>query len=224
MTTRHHIVSRTGLLGVTLAALAALLMAASSAATAQSPSISGGAWQFDAGSSGNVVSITYDGIPAAGLGASDVSVAFDSSVLTVSACSTGDLDGACNPNAPNGPARAAGFKAPAITSGPVTIATLTLDCAGSGNSALSITVNELVDGSSGGAAISAGVSNGSVTCGETASPPPAPTATPGGLPPTGANDGSSGTSLVVLVALATAAGVVFLGSLGAAWALRRRER
>lgn len=112
--------------------------------------IAGGAWAFPAGSTGNVVEIELTDLPEAGLGDADIAVAFDSAVLNVTACDTGDLDGACNPNAPNGPARAAGFAAPAITTEPVVIATLTFDCVGAGGSSdLTITVNELMDGTAG---------------------------------------------------------------------------
>jgi hypothetical protein len=145
---------------------------------ADGPRIDGGSWDFDDGSTGNVVQIEYTGIPAAGLGAADISVAFDSSVLSLTACTAGDLAGACNPNGTAGPARAAGFSAPAITTEPVVIATMTLDCVGAAGStsALTISVNELVDGTPGNAApISATVQNGAVTCGEA---PTGPTPTP----------------------------------------------
>ena len=165
--TSHRIVSRIGWLSLMFAGLAALWVAMSPAALGQSPSIDGGTWQFGANSTGNVVEIKYSGIPAAGLGAADISVAFDSTVLSVAGCSTGDLQGACNPNSPGGPVRAAGFAAPAITTQPVTIATLTVSCLGAAvsSSALTITVNELIDGTVGGEAISASISNGIVTCG-----------------------------------------------------------
>ncbi len=165
--TSNRTVNRIGLLALALTGLVALWLVASQSATADSPSINGQTWQFDADSTGNVVGIVYTGVPTAGLGAADISVAFDSTVLAITACTVGDLDGACNPNAAGGPARAAGFKAPAITTEPVTIATLTVDCVGAAgsNSALTITVNELVDGTVGGQAISASVTNGSVTCG-----------------------------------------------------------
>lgn len=218
--TSHRIISRIGLLGLMLAGLAALWVAMSPAVLGQSPSIAGGTWVFDAGSTGNVIEIKYTGLPAAGLGASDISVVFDSTVLSITACGVGDLDGACNPNAPGGPVRAAGFKAPAVTTEPATIATLTVDCVGDagGNSALTITVNELVDGSVGGQPISAGVTNGSVTCGVAASP----TATPVGLPPTGGEGGdSSGSSLLIVMGIVAAGASAVLGALGVSRVVRR---
>ncbi len=224
--TSHRIVNRIGLLGLMLATLAALWIVASQSTVAQSPNIDGQAWQFDAGSTGNVAGIIYSGLPAAGLGAADISVAFDSTVLAVTGCGTGDLQGACNPNAPGGPARAAGFRAPAITTEPVTIATLTVDCVGAAgsNSALTITVNELVDGSVGGQAISASVTNGTVTCGESgASPPPAPTASPGGLPPTGGEGDSSGSYLLIVMGIVAVGAIAVFGALGG-WRVVRRSR
>ena len=225
--TSHRIVNRIGLLGLMLAALAALWVVASHSAVAQSPNIDGGAWEFDAGSTGNLVAIKYTGLPSTGLGAADISVAFDSTVLAVTGCGTGDLQGACNPNAPGGPARAAGFRAPAITTEPVTIATLTVDCVGAAgsNSALTITVNELVDGSVGGQSISASVTNGAVTCGESGASPPAaptatPTATPGGLPPTGGEGDSSGSSLLIAIGIAAASAIAVLGALGVSRVVR----
>jgi len=217
--TSNRIVKRIGLLALVLTGLVALWLVASYSVVAQSPSIDGGTWQFDADSTGNVVEIKYTGIPAAGLGAADISVAFDSAVLAISACTVGDLAGACNPNAPGGPARAAGFAAPAITTEPVTIATLTVDCVGAAgsNSALTITVNELVDGTVGGQAISASVTNGSVTCGVAASP----TATPVGLPPTGGEDDSSGSSLLIVLGIVAAGAVAIAGALGVSRVMRR---
>ena len=133
------------------------------------PTISGGASSFAAGSSGNVVAITAADLPIEGLGAADITVAFDSAVLAITACDTGDLSGACNPSAPSGPAQAAGFAAPAITTEPVVITTLTLDCVGDDgtSSPLTITVNELKDGTLGDPQpITAVVQDGTVACGE----------------------------------------------------------
>lgn len=230
--TSHHTVTRFGLLGLSLVGLAVLWVITSHGILAQSPSIDGGAWQFDADSTGNTVEIEYTGLPSAGLGAADISIAFDSSVITVSACDTGDLDGACNPNAPDGPARAAGFKAPAITTEPVTLASLTIDCIGDpgSSSALTITVNELVDGTPGDAQpISASVQNGTVTCGVSETPvgpgPPqeSPTATPGQLPDTGGPSGSSGSDWLILGGVASIMGIITLASLGFVQ-LRRRSQ
>src|SRR3972149_6274622 len=156
-------------LGVLCAVGAALAVIAASVdrppASAQQATIDGGTWKFNAASSGNVVEIKYTGVPAAGLGAADISVAFDAALLRITACSAGLLDGACNPNAPAGPARDAGFKAPAITTEPIVIAVLTFDCLGAagGSSALTITVNELADGTPGNPQpISASAQNGTV--------------------------------------------------------------
>jgi hypothetical protein len=118
--------------------------------TPTGPTVDGGTWNFGAGSTGNPVDIILTGLPPAGLGASDVTVAFDASVLNITACNTGDLTGACNPIIPRGPARAAGFAAPAITAEPVTIATLTFDCVGVGATPIVITVNDMLDGNSAG--------------------------------------------------------------------------
>lgn len=214
--TSNLTVNRIGLLALVLTGLVALWLVASHSILAQSPNIDGGTWQFDADSTGNVVEIKYTGIPAAGLGAADISVAFDSTVLGITACGIGDLAGACNPNAPGGPARAAGFAAPAITTEPVTIATLTVDCVGAAgsNSALTITVNELVDGTVGGQAISASVTNGSVTCG-------AATATPVGLPPTGGEGDSSGSSLLIVLGIVAAGAIAVAGAFGVSRVMRR---
>ncbi len=214
-------------------AVTAVLVNGRSASAAQA-SIDGGTWNFAAASTGNAVQIKFSGIPAAGLGASDISVAFNPAVLKITACGTGGLDGACNPNAPGGPARAAGFKAPAITTGPVVIAALTFDCIGAAgtSSAVTITVNELLDGTPGQPQpISASVQNGTVVCGEaTPTPTPtsaptstststsAPTTTPAGLPPTGGNVGDSsgtGTGWIIAAAVALAIGALGLGILGA---------
>ena len=144
--------------------------------------IDGGTWEFLTASTGNTVDIQLTGLPSEGLGAWDIEVAFDSAILNITGCTTDPLLGACNPNAPGGPARAAGFSAPGITTQPVFIASFTFDCVGAGGgSALTITVNELVDGTPGDPQnIPATVQDGTVVCGEAATSTPAvtPTSTP----------------------------------------------
>jgi len=164
-----------GALAIAVVSLA--VMSGGSAVSAQATAVSGGSWSFEAGSNGNVVQITAAGLPSTGLGAADISIGFDPSVLRITACSTGALSGACNPNAPGGPAQAAGFAIPAVTGGSVVVATLTFDCVGAGgsSSALAVTVNELVDGTPGSPkALSPGVQNGSVVCSAPPPPPPPP--------------------------------------------------
>jgi hypothetical protein len=172
----------TALLAVTIAALSVLvLFLAGPAASTQQAVVSGGTWNFPASSAGNLVTIRVTGLPAQGLGAADVTIAFDSSVLTISACTTGDLAGGCNPNAPGGPARAAGFAAFPITTEPVAVAKLTVNCVGAGGSstALTITVNELVDGTPGTPQlIPYTVINGTVVCQTPSTPTPTPTQAP----------------------------------------------
>ena len=183
--------------------------------SAQATTIDGGKWSFLQASTGNAVKIKLAGVPSQGLGAADINVAFDSAVLKIAACDAGDLSGFCNPNAPGGPAQAAGFAAPAISTDPVTIATLKFDCVGAAgtSSALTITVNELVDGTAGDPqAVTASITNGTVTCG------------PPGLPETGAapvhsSGGDTGWIVALVVSLVVA--VSGLGAFGA-WRLRRR--
>ena len=192
---------------------------------AQQATIDGGTWKFDTGSSGNTVEIKFSGLPSEGLGAADISVAFDSAVLNITACDSGNLDGACNPNPLGGPARAAGFKAPAITSEPVVIATLTLNCVGAGgtSSDLTITVNDLVDGTVGDPQdISTTIQNGTVVCGEAGTPGPTVTVIPtGGSAPPVAD--SSGANVGWIIALTATLAVASLGVAGfVAMRLRRR--
>ena len=217
-------------LGILVAFVAAVTIAAvlpSGLASARATTITGGTWSFSAGSKSNVVQVKLTGVPAAGLGAADISVAVNAAVLKVVSCTSGDLEGACNPNSPGGPARAAGFKAPAIATEPVVIGSITLDCIGAAgsSSALTITVNDLVDGTAGNPqAVSASVQNGTVTCGTAPSPPQSvatPVATtPGSLPSTGGN-GPSGFAWPL--ALAAALGLAVFGS-GAMFAARRLGR
>ena len=143
----------------------------------------GGSWSFPAGSTGNQIEIKVTGLPAEGLGASDVTIAFDLSVLEVTACTTGVMAGGCNPSAPAGPARAAGFAAPEKTGEPV-VARVTFDCVGAPGSstALTLTVNELVAGDL--SPIPHSVQNGNVVClaPPTPTPTPAPTLVPSPTP------------------------------------------
>lgn len=208
--------------GAALAVLG-LLLSGSIVSAGAAATIDGGTWTFDASSKDNKVEVMATGLPSEGLGAADISVAFDSSVIEVTACDTGDLGGACNPNAPGGPAQAAGFAAPAVTTEPVVLGSFTFDCVGAAgtSSALTITVNEFVDGTAGDPqAIETSVTNGSVTCGVAATPAPQPVAPPptGGLPPV---DSSGGVGW--LLVLGVALGVTGLGAVAfGARTLRRR--
>jgi hypothetical protein len=129
------------------------------------PAVFAGQWEFGAGSVGNVVEVKFTGVPPAGLGAADINVAFDSAVLNITVCDTGDLTGTCTDNAPLGPANAAGTAAPAILVEPVIVATLTFDCIGlaGSSSSLTITINTLEDGVA--APITAVTQTGNVKCG-----------------------------------------------------------
>jgi hypothetical protein len=214
--TRLSGIGRLAPVGAALAVLASVgVLLGGSIVSAQGTTIDGGTWTCGAASTGNVVEITLTDVPAGGLGAADISVAFDSAVLKITACDTGDLDGACNPNAPGGPAQAAGFKAPAITAASAVVATLTFDCVGAAgtSSALDVTVNELVDGTSGDPQpITAAVEDGAVTTGATA------------MPSTGADgSSSSGASAgwIIPLAVALTVGAVGLGAAGV-WRMRRR--
>ena len=163
--------------------LVMLALFAGTVASAQQATVRPGNWSFSAGSKGNTVKVTVTGLPGGGLGTADVSVAFDAAVLKISACGTGQLAGACNPNAPAGPARAAGFAAVPITAEPVLVATLTVDCVGAAGTStgLTVTVNELTDGTAGSPLpIPYTVAGGSVVCGSVSqpTPTPGPTSTP----------------------------------------------
>ena len=164
---------------------------AGTVASAQQATVRPGNWSFSGGSKGNTVRVTVTGLPGGGLGTADVSVAFDAAVLKISGCGTGQLAGACNPNAPAGPARAAGFAAVPITAEPVLVATLTVDCVGAAGTStgLTVTVNELTDGTAGsplpipytvasGSVVCGSVSQPTPTTGPTSTPTPTPTATP----------------------------------------------
>ena len=203
--------------GAALAVLG-LLLSGSIVSAGAAATIDGGKWTPATGAT-QVVKINATGLPSEGLGASDISVAFDSKVLKITACTAGDLGATCNQNAPGGPAQAAGFAAPAITTEPVVIAELTFDCIGAAgmSSALTITVNEFVDGTAGDPqAIATSVTNGSVTCGVAQPVAPPPT---GALPPVD----SSGSSTGWIIALAAALGAAGLGVVAfGARTLRRR--
>lgn len=205
-----------GSVGAALAVLG-LLLSGSIVSAGATATIDGGTWTPATGAT-QVVKINATGLPSEGLGASDISVAFDSKVLKITACDEGDLAGACNLNAPDGPANVAGFDANGIKTEPAVIAELTFDCIGAAgsSSALTITVNEFVDATVGDPqAIAWSVTNGSVTCG-VAQPAAAPAT--GSTPP----DSSGGTGWII--ALAAALGAAGLGvTIFGARSLRKRN-
>ncbi len=223
--TRRFGLDRLAPAAVIAAALAVMgaLLSGSLVSAQQEATIDGGEWYFDVASTGNVVEIKFTGVPSAGLGAADITVEFDSAVVKITGCDPGDLDGACNPNAPGGPARAAGFAAPAITTGPVVIAALTVECVGvhGTETDLTITVNELVDGTAGDPQpIPASIVNGEVGCGEPE--PPILTVAPARPATGGAPGDSSGSSPGWAIPLAVSLGAIALGiGTFGAWRLRR---
>ena len=175
-------VARLGLIGAAVAvALLAGLMTVSAQATGGASVGSGTA------APGATVDIDVSSdVTDPGLGAYNVDVAYDETVVVVSAC-LGVGVTACNPAAPlsvseagdapydTGMVTIAGASPNGLT-GANTLATITFECLAEGSSDLTLTVNTFSDATIGApAAITATTSDGSVTCAAAA---PVPTTEP----------------------------------------------
>jgi len=191
---------------------------ASPRAAAGGGTISVGAATVAVGGEGTI-SLQSLGMAAPGLGAWSMNIAYDTAVVQQTGC-TPQSGSVCNPNFAVDTIRVTGASANGLV-GNATLATFIFRCISVGTSALTVTVDTLADATPGDPQdITAGTTNGSVTCltpptpsqpGATA----APTATPvaAGGPNAGFGPGgSNGTVLIWLVAGLAGAGLAWLSA------------
>ncbi len=229
-------------MGIRLAAAAVIALIAGIAivttASAQLPTVVVSSATINPGSTGNI-NLTARDIGAPGLGAWEIGVVYNSSVVTATAC-TPQAGSICNENFASNRVQVVGAN-PSGLAGTNVLANITFRCNGEGTSELTVIIDEFADATPGGPRpIGPGINAGRITCEDSAGlpdvPTPRPTDTPdddaddaddgddgdddndgtpiAGLPDTGTGSGSSSVVSWLIAALATL-GLVTLVSLGA---------
>ena len=218
--------------GIRLAAAAVIALIAGIAiitqVSAQLPTIVVSSATISPGSTGTVDLSARD-IGPPGLGAWEIGVVYDSSVVTATACApqAGSL---CNANFASNRVQVVGANPSGLLDTNV-LANITFRCNGEGATDLTVIIDEFADATTGGPRpIGPGINAGRITCTESVGlpdvPTPRPRATDDGddngddvtiitvLPSSGAGTGSSSIVGWLIAALATL-GLVTLASLGA---------
>ncbi len=223
--------------GIRLAAAAVIGLIASiiiiTQASAQLPTVAVSSATINLGGTASI-SLSANDIASTGLGAWEIGVVYDSSVVTATACSpqAGSL---CNEDFASNRVQVVGANASGLP-GTNVLADITFRCSGEGTTDLTIIVDEFSDATIGGPQpINPGINAGRITCQESEGlpdvPTPRPTATDDDddgdgdddddgdngvsiLPKSGAGTGSSSVMSWLIAALATL-GLVTLVSLGA---------
>ena len=195
-------------------------------ASAQLPTVKVGSATINPGSTGSVDLSARD-IGPPGLGAWEIGITFDSSVVTATACGA-QAGSVCNPNFASNRVQVTGANASGFQ-GTTVLANITFRCNGEGSSVLTVVLDEFADSTPGGPRpIGPGINAGRITCEDSAGMPAVPTARPTvapdddddddspviSLPDTGTGTGSSGVTSWLIAALASL-GLVTLVSLGA---------
>ena len=164
------------------------------------------------------VDVEARGIASPGLGAWEIGVTFDTSVVTAVSCE-GQNGSVCNANFGPGRVQVVGASAGGLQ-GDSVLASITFRCGSAEDTAeLSVVVEEFSDATTGAPQpMSPDINNGLITCEDSSGLPDVPTPVPtepvSGLPSSGA--GASGSSIVswLIAALATL-GLVTVTALGA---------
>ncbi len=219
--------------GIKLAAAAVIGLIAGIAiiaqASAQQPMVVASSAVINLGGSATI-SLSARDIAPPGLGAWEIGVVYDSSVVTATACSPagGSL---CNEDFAPNRVQVVGANAGGLP-GTNVLANITFRCTGEGTADLTVVIDEFSDATLGGPLpIGPGINAGRITCQESEGlpdvPTPRPTATDDDddgdddgddgviiLPKSGAGTGSSSVMSWLIAALATL-GLVTLVSLGA---------
>ena len=222
--------------GIRLAAAAVIALIAGIAiitqVSAQLPTIVVSSATINPGSTGNI-NLSARDIGPPGLGAWEIGVVYDSSVVTATAC-TAQAGSICNENFASNRVQVVGAN-PTGLPGTNVLANITFRCNGEGTTELTVIIDEFADATTGGPRpIGPGINAGRITCEDSAGlpdiPRPRPTATDDDdddgdgdgddgddvttLPSSGAGTGSSSVVSWLIAALATL-GLVTLASLGA---------
>ena len=222
--------------GIRLAAAAVIALIAGIAiitqVSAQLPTIVVSSATINPGSTGNI-NLSARDIGPPGLGAWEIGVVYDSSVVTATAC-TAQAGSICNENFASNRVQVVGAN-PTGLPGTNVLANITFRCNGEGTTELTVIIDEFADATIGGPRpIGPGINAGRITCEDSAGlpdiPRPRPTATDDDdddgdddgddgddvttLPSSGAGTGSSSVVSWLIAALATL-GLVTLASLGA---------
>ena len=218
--------------GIRLAAAAVIALIAGIAiitqVSAQLPTIVVSSATISPGSTGTVDLSARD-IGPPGLGAWEIGVVYDSSVVTATACApqAGSL---CNANFASNRVQVVGANPSGLLDTNV-LANITFRCNGEGTTDLTVIIDEFADATTGGPQpIGPGINAGRITCTESVGLPDVPTPRPRAtdddddngddvtiitvLPSSGAGTGSSSIVGWLIAALATL-GLVTLASLGA---------
>ncbi len=216
---------------VAVIALGAVLLAASQA-YAQSEAVSVGSATINPGAS-NSVDVQSINIASPGLGAWEIGITYDPSVVTPLSCSESS-GSVCNANFASNRVQIVGASAGGLT-GDATLASITFECITEGTSVLAISLDVFADATEGGPQpISPGIQNGLITCtdssglpGGPSTPRPRPTSTPVvviTLPDTGTGTGGSATLNWTIAGLSFAglATLAMMTGIGALWLQRRR--
>lgn len=218
---------RLRMLGVFGSALAGVTLAIVLAGPLSTPraeagggTISVGAATVAVGGEGTV-SLQSLSMAAPGLGAWSMNIVYDPALVQQTGCAP-QSGSVCNPNFAPNTIRVTGASANGLV-GNATLATFTFRCIGVGTSALTVTTDTLADATPGDPQdITAGTTNGSVTCltpstpsqpGPTTAAPPTATPVASGGPNAGFGPGgTNGTVLIWLVAGLAGAGVAWLSA------------
>lgn len=169
-------------------------------------------------------------IGAPGLGAWEIGITYDSSLLTAVSCS-GSEGSVCNTNFASNRVQVAGANASGLQ-GTTVLASITFRCNREGAGELSIVLDEFADATTGAPRpIGPGINAGRITCEDSAGLPAVPTSPPvdddddddpvTGFPSTGSGTGSSSSVNWVIAALA-ALGLVTVTALGASQLFAQR--
>lgn len=230
-------VRKNGIVGGLIAAAAVVLvlgagLLAASQASAASGTVSVDSITVAPGEEGSV-DVAALGVTSPGLGAWEMDVTYDPTVVSVVSCSpqAGSL---CNANFASNKVRIVGASASGLL-GNTTLASITFECDTEDSSTLSLDVEVLADATLGEPEpISYSLQNGAVTCSSVEPPviPPSPTVpageeptatdvTPAGLPDSGTGGGSDSGSLGWLIGITAGAALAAIAGFGA---LRLRSR
>ena len=212
-----------------IVALGAVLLVASQA-FAQSEAVTAGSATINPGASSSI-DVKSINMASPGLGAWEIGITYDTSVVAVLDCSAGE-GGVCNANFSANRVQFTGASAGGL-SGDVTLASITFECLVEGTSVLTVVLDVFADATVGSPQpISPAVQNGLITCTDASglpdsgsTPRPRPTSTPVvvSLPDSGTGVGERATLNWTIAGLSFA-GLATLAAMTGFGALRLQRR